>query len=67
MPFSLLWPLLWPLLRAALGVILPWLVSRIAEDVKAGRVTTISNDEVKTQLQARKESIRMAYKAGGSS
>ena len=66
MPFSLLFTLLGPLLRAALQVLLPWILERLKADIAVGRPTVISNDEIKMQLQARKESIRMAYRAGGS-
>ena len=62
MPFSILFSLLWPLLQAVLRVILPWLVERITHDVKAGRQPTVTLDEVKMQVLARKESIRKAYK-----
>lgn len=66
MPFAILFSLLGPLLRAAIQVLLPWLIDRITADIQAGRTTTISNDEIKMQLSARKESIRMAYKSGGA-
>lgn len=62
MPFALLWSLLWPLLQAAIRVILPWLIDRITYDIKAGRPTTVTADEVKEQMLARKDSIRKAYR-----
>ena len=61
MGFGILWTMLSPLLAAALKVLLPWLVERITEDVKAGRKTTISAAEVKQQMTARKDAIRAVY------
>lgn len=62
MLFTTLWTLLSPLLIAAIKTLLPWLIERITADVKAGRKTIITDDDIKYQMNGRKEQIRAAYK-----
>jgi len=63
MGFSFLWTLLFPLLKAAITALLPWLIDKITEDLKAGREPSIDDAELKYQLTARKEVVRRTYRA----
>lgn len=61
MPFALLFNLLSPLLVAAIQTLLPWLIDRIKSDLAAGRETSISPQDIRMQMQARRETIRTTY------
>ena len=61
MGFGILWGLLSPLLVAAIKTLLPWLIERITEDLKAGRQTVIEPSEIRYQMQVRKSAIRSVY------
>lgn len=61
MPFGLLFQLLAPLLVAAIRALLPWLIEVITDDIKAGRPTVIKPEEIRYQMQVRKDKIRTMY------
>lgn len=64
MAFGLLWSLLWPLLVAALRTILPWLIDRLTQDIKAGRTPVVSDEEIRYALTSHKAAIQASYRAG---
>lgn len=64
MGFALLFNLLSPLLVAALKILLPWIIERVTDDIKAGRPTEIDESDIRFHLAAKKDAIRAAYKGG---
>lgn len=64
MGFTLLFQLLAPLLVAAIRALLPWLIDKITDDIKAGRPTVITESDIKFHMAAKKDAIKAAYKGG---